>query len=749
MQRINRDFVDFSTQVNVWREQTFDASAGQTSFTLSTSYPVNRNMIEVHLNGDKQRKDIDYSEFDEKTIKFTEGLRAGDVVNFRWQVPFSEIMISYPDIRIEEAKKVANVMKSQTFDVSGGQTVFKLPTPYEPGTHSIKVFVNGVKQRSGVDFTETDNETITMGEELKGTDRVEIEWLAPSGQFLLGKVDIADAPDESVPQSKIKGLSAKVSELENKSDDNLDKIGILQNSKDSKEINILYPPAPLVAAKADNTDQTSIIQAIVSTGKNIFIPFDTYKIIGTVNITTPGQIIYSFGATINSSASNVNVFNILGAHNAVITGLSFISDFSGRSSAAINILSSNKVIIEKNFFQNYIGGGVIVRGTSKRCKIINNVFDKVSFAPTTTYGDDYGSIALGSGTSLNTVQGNHIFNAQHGGISMGDSHKNNIIGNVIECDKTSDRSMGIYTTGASSENVISDNTIYTAYAEGIVLQSTTSVTAKGNVVTNNRIKNCGFVGISLSGQTGFPIEGFVVSNNSIVSDETGTVQTDHGIYVNGAKSCVINNNNIKGTIGGIRGTGSECSRLTISGNNINGVTGDGITVVGSFNTITGNNVDGSTAKGIRLANATKNVVTGNSVSNNGTYGIHIESTCSKIKIGSNVYDTNTSGDLFDESNTTYYDVEHAPKKLSISGGYATVMGRKVVFADEVSAVTLTNLSDGFNGQTVIIRFKSGNVTINSTGGSNIKITSSTYLPAANETITFTCDGINWYPTRVI
>ena len=59
------------------------ATQGQTLFTLTTfTYTVGSNQLFVYVNGSKQVKTLNYTESSSSTVTFSNGLNAGDIVEF-------------------------------------------------------------------------------------------------------------------------------------------------------------------------------------------------------------------------------------------------------------------------------------------------------------------------------------------------------------------------------------------------------------------------------------------------------------------------------------------------------------------------------------------------------------------------------------------------------------------------------------------------------------------------------------------
>jgi hypothetical protein len=66
---------------------------------------------------------------------------------------------------------------NELFTASQGQTVFTLTNgTYEPGVSLVKVYVNGLLQVSGTNFTETSSSSITLSEGVDVGSDVLVEW---------------------------------------------------------------------------------------------------------------------------------------------------------------------------------------------------------------------------------------------------------------------------------------------------------------------------------------------------------------------------------------------------------------------------------------------------------------------------------------------------------------------------------------------------------------------------------------------
>lgn len=77
-----RRFTD-SQPVTYELDSTVTAYNGQRSVSVQGRYEVGKNDLEVYLNNDKQKVDVDYEEYDGYTIVFKHYLNEGDIVRFK------------------------------------------------------------------------------------------------------------------------------------------------------------------------------------------------------------------------------------------------------------------------------------------------------------------------------------------------------------------------------------------------------------------------------------------------------------------------------------------------------------------------------------------------------------------------------------------------------------------------------------------------------------------------------------------
>jgi hypothetical protein len=119
--------------------ETYTASTGQKDFTLAGSYRVGTHELDVYLNGVKQTIDKDYTELNNKTVRFSEALDVTDDVMF-------------------QVLEVRNTSLHLEFTATDLQQDFILPQSYHPNMNSLQVFVDGNLKRLNDDYEEV-NET--------------------------------------------------------------------------------------------------------------------------------------------------------------------------------------------------------------------------------------------------------------------------------------------------------------------------------------------------------------------------------------------------------------------------------------------------------------------------------------------------------------------------------------------------------------------------------------------------------------
>lgn len=155
-------------------------------------------------------------------------------------------------------------------------------------------------------------------------------------------------------------------------------------------------------------------------------------------------------------------------------------------------------------------------------------------------------IWLPAATERITITSNHIRNNEYAGIRLGESDKNDIIGNIVEDNGDWGISLqalskinniaentitgnngGINIAGASEENEIVNNTISNNDLEGLLIEGLST----GNNIVGNDINN-NFAGIKLS-----------VSGQNIINKNNLESNTMEGLLLESSNSNIITQNN--------------------------------------------------------------------------------------------------------------------------------------------------------------------------------------------------------------
>lgn len=138
----------------------FTAIGGETTITLPFDYVTGSDTTWVYKNGIKLVLTTDYQEATSTTITLTDAAIAGD----EYEIVALGSVVGQRD----------NVFVSITpysFTASGGETVITVPT-YTIGVDNISVYLNGLRQIKGTDYTESSATTITLTSPLIAADVV-------------------------------------------------------------------------------------------------------------------------------------------------------------------------------------------------------------------------------------------------------------------------------------------------------------------------------------------------------------------------------------------------------------------------------------------------------------------------------------------------------------------------------------------------------------------------------------------------
>lgn len=116
---------------------------GQTQVRLLAHYSPGIHQLYVYRNGVVQEIGVHYIEVDSNTVEFLKPLTEGDSILLTVQGVYST--------RLHEE-----------YIAGDTQDVFTLNNSYHPGLLTLQVFRNGILQRQGTDYAETDEHTVTL-----------------------------------------------------------------------------------------------------------------------------------------------------------------------------------------------------------------------------------------------------------------------------------------------------------------------------------------------------------------------------------------------------------------------------------------------------------------------------------------------------------------------------------------------------------------------------------------------------------
>ena len=135
----------------VMRISEHTLTAGQTAITTSFVYAPGNSEITMFVNGVKQRP-ADFVETDATTITLVVPAIGGEEVDIIYGQTYNALASSGG----------VTTIKYQSVTATASQTVINTDFDYIPGSHTLWVFVNGEMQEVGIDYTETDLDTITF-----------------------------------------------------------------------------------------------------------------------------------------------------------------------------------------------------------------------------------------------------------------------------------------------------------------------------------------------------------------------------------------------------------------------------------------------------------------------------------------------------------------------------------------------------------------------------------------------------------
>jgi hypothetical protein len=213
--------------------------------------------------------------------------------------------------------------QQQTITATASQTVFNLSITYVPNTNNLAVFVNGLKQIVGVNYLETDSDTVTFLSGVTVGSLVQFSTATPVASNVATSNNVSYTPA---------GASAVVTDVQTK----------LRESVSVKDFG---------AVGDGSTDDTAAIVAALAASNSVYFPAGTYMTTGNINI--KAKNIFGAGAvssTIKLLGSNTNASLFINGGNistswgtgggCTIRGLSLQGNWDGATTNSVTDISS-------------------------------------------------------------------------------------------------------------------------------------------------------------------------------------------------------------------------------------------------------------------------------------------------------------------------------------------------------------------------------------------------------------------------
>ena len=446
--------------------------------------------------------------------------------------------------------------------------------------------------------------------------------------------------------------------------------------------NVLDFGADPTGTTASDSEIAAAIAA--ANGASLYFPSGTYKIVAPQTFNNIDNTVI-FGEKFSSI---IEVDSIIDAwsfdntcSNLTFDGLTFAGKSVGTEVKYALDIKAPRSLVQNCYFHDFNQGVKINDENAVDCKVINNLFVDMKGA---TSGNGYGVYNIGSRT---LISGNSFVSVgRHDVYLSGSSPQGSqfcVVSNNISLS-SGPQAIALYNVAAYqpvSGCVISGNIIRSCAGIGIGVD----VNSKNNVITNNSIFFAGTYGIRLEG--GVPVgsypDGNIISNNLIVNPATAHIDV-----LNASNNILV---------------GNSCISDSVTPSSLAGIT---LNSTGSPSPFPTGNI-----------------------------------------IGNTFYSPMLSGPSIGSNAGVYFGLELRQEQslwLTATNNSATpsvANARNVVLANS-SATTITNLTNGKEGQQVTLYFDNGNTTISLAnfflaGGVN-------FVGTQYDTLTLVKRGTNWF-----
>lgn len=298
------------------------------------------------------------------------------------------------------------------------------------------------------------------------------------------------------------------------------------------------------------SDETTIVQRALATGRDVLIPDGKTYAVGALTISTAGQRLYGGGTLKALAGTNYQLLRVL-ANDVVIDGVSFDGTASkpntGQVNDIIRVESVSGVRVQNCRINGSKGGGIAILNSSK-CVVTGNYITSVN---------DNGILVANLGADDNIVSGNIVIGtssqncifltADSSSMATSDYiYRNVVVGNV--CRDATDT--GIEVGQHCVDTTVVSNVVYNCANPEILVRD-----AIGTVVSSN-VVNCGPNGSATHDGIAWLVHNDTnVDWRGICSDNTinGRIRRT-GILIQGVNDLLVHGNRIQETVASVNTT---------------------------------------------------------------------------------------------------------------------------------------------------------------------------------------------------